>query len=504
MIRIVFSSISDFSTMLQINTPTTDTVGMSEKNKMGLSSKEKIVLFALILGCFMTALDATIVSVALPTMAEELGEAGHDTSNISWVLLVYTLMLCCFILLWSKVGTNIGYKKVFVSGVAIFTVSSLAIGLCGFIPQLGLGAIIILRAVQGLGAGMCMAMSLAMVSTYLPQSARGRCIGAVTLASSAGTAFGPALGGLLTTIHWSYIFFINVPIGLICIVLALKYMSVKENIPDEKKKLDVFGAILLFIMLFSLIFYLNQGDDIGWTSYEGIGLILMMFVAAGLVAWWEQKARDPLISLGMIANRQITGSLIVGLLLFMAMGGSYLLLPYYLQFVQGYETIQYGFILVANSVGMMVAGPLVGKIADKTGNNKPFIVLGCLVSALGFFLMTMFTGTTELWFILLALFVMGAGMGMALVAATNFSFTYINKGEDGQLSGLTNTFRQAGSSAGVAILNAIFTSSIIVTADQFDLVPGFKHAFFIAILIALVAFVVSMALKNKENTPSPE
>ena len=450
---------------------------------------------------FMTALDATIVSVALPTMAEELMEAGHDTSNIAWVLLIYTLMLCCFILLWSKLGSNKGYKKVFMTGIAVFSISSMMIGICGFIPELGLNAIIVLRAIQGLGAGMVTAMSLAMVSTYLPKEIRGRSIGAVTLAASAGTAFGPAIGGILTTFHWSYIFFINVPIGLVCLLLCFKYMHVKENLENAGNKLDYVGAALLFVMLFSLIYYLNEGADIGWTSNVGIGLIFVMMIFAGLVFWWEQRVKDPLVNLDLIRNPQICRSVIVTMLLFMAMAGSYLLLPYYLQFVQGYETMEYGFILIANSIGMMVMGPTVGKLADRTGKNKRFIVAGALVCAAGFYMMMMFDQNTGLAWILVSLFVMGAGIGMALVACTNLSFEYISEGQNGQLSGITNTFRQAGSSSGVAILNAIFMA-FIVTTTPVDLVPGFKHAFFFAIIIALLAFVIGMGLKDREKNVS--
>jgi len=461
----------------------------------------KVILFTLVLGTFMTALDATIVSVALPTMAEELMEAGHDTSNIAWVLLIYTLMLCCFILLWSKLGSNKGYKKVFMTGIAVFSISSMMIGVCGFIPELGLNAIIVLRAIQGLGAGMVTAMSLAMVSTYLPKEIRGRSIGAVTLAASAGTAFGPAIGGILTTFHWSYIFFINVPIGLVCLLLCFKYMHVKENLENAGNKLDYVGAALLFVMLFSLIYYLNEGADIGWTSNVGIGLIFVMMIFAGLVFWWEQRVKDPLVNLDLIRNPQICRSVIVTMLLFMAMAGSYLLLPYYLQFVQGYETMEYGFILIANSIGMMVMGPTVGKLADRTGKNKRFIVAGALVCAAGFYMMMMFDQNTGFAWILVSLFVMGAGIGMALVACTNLSFEYISEGQNGQLSGITNTFRQAGSSSGVAILNAIFMA-FIVTTTPVDLVPGFKHAFFFAIIIALLAFVIGMGLKDKEKNVS--
>jgi len=461
-------------------------------------SNNKVILFALVLGTFMTALDATIVSVALPTMAQELLQAGHDTSNISWVLLIYTLMLCCFILLWSKLGSMKGYKKVFMAGVAIFSVTSLMIGLCGFIEELGLNAIILLRAIQGLGAGMVTAMSLAMVSLYLPKEVRGSAIGAVTLAASAGTAFGPAIGGILTTFHWSYIFFINVPIGLLCLLLCYKYMHKDENLSSSGEKLDYVGSALLFITIFALIYYLNKGADIGWTSDLGILLIFVFMIFAGIAFWWEQKVKDPLISIEMVKNSQIRRSITVAMLLFMAMAGSYLLLPYYLQFVQGYETMEYGFILIANSVGMMVMGPVVGRIADRTGKNRIFVVVGAVVCALGFYMMMLFNNNTGLAWILISLFVMGAGIGMALVASTNLSFGYISEGQNGQLSGLTNTFRQAGSSAGVAILNAVFMA-FIITVPAVDLIPGFKHAFFVAIIISLLAFIVAMGLRDKET-----
>ena len=463
------------------------------------TGSNRLTLFALILGTFMTSLDATIVSVALPTIAQEMGEAGHDTSNVSWVLLIYTLMLCCFILLWSKVGTKVGYKKVFMAGIGIFSVSSLMIGLCGFVEELGLNAIIALRAVQGLGAGMSMSMSLAMVSVYMPPEVRGTSTGAVTLAASAGTAFGPALGGVLTTIHWSYIFFINVPIGLICIFLCLRYLRADERLPERKSGLDILGVVFMLMLMFPLIYYLNVGTDIGWTSDEGLLLLMVMFVGAGMLAWWESsRAKDPLISMRLVREPQVTRANIICMILFGAMAGSYLLLPYYLQFVQGYETIEYGLILIANSVGMMASGPVAGRIADRTGNCRIFAVAGSAICALGFVMMTFFNGDTGLWYILLALFVMGAGIGMAIVGTTNHSFKFIRPGEEGQLSGLTNTFRQAGSSTGVAVLNAVFMTSIVISASTIPdiLVPGFRHAFFVAVLMAMAGFVVAMTLKD--------
>ena len=469
-----------------------------------LTGTEKIVLIALILGIFMTSLDATIVSVAIPTMAEEFGEAGHNTSNISWVLLIYTMMLSSFILLWSKLGTIRGYKRIFVTGIAVFTFSSLAIGVCGLNPGLGLGVVIILRAVQGLGAGMAMAMSLAMTTTYLPAASRGSSIGAVTLAASCGTAMGPALGGLLTTVHWSYIFFINVPIGLICVFLCIRYMKVKEQIPENPPKADFLGVAFMLAMMFSLIYYLNKGQEIGWMSDLGIILIVVTFVSAGLLSWWEQRVSDPLVSMRLITNSNILKANLVTMLMFMAMAGSYLLLPYYFGYLKGMSTAEYGFILIANSVGMMASGPLVGRITDRTGDNRTFVVIGTVLATIGFIMMMSFSPDTGLPYILLALFVMGAGLGMALVCATNLAYGYIRPEENSQLSGQTQTFRQAGSSAGVAVLNAVFVANLAIGAGSTAavLMPAFRHAFFVAVVLAMMAFVIAMSSKNAERSES--
>ena len=466
-----------------------------------LTGTERIVLIALILGTFMTSLDATIVSVAIPTMAADFGQEGHDTSMISWVLLIYTLMLSSFILLWSKLGTKRGYKKVFVTGISIFTLSSLAIGICGLMPEIGLNAVIALRAVQGLGAGMAMAMSLAMTTTYLPVSSRGSSIGAVTLAASCGTAFGPALGGILTTIHWSYIFFINVPIGLICVFLCLRYMKVRESIPENPPRTDILGVAFMLLMMFSLVYYLNKGQDIGWMSDVGIILIVLTFTGAGLLFWWEQRADDPLVSMNLITDGNILKANIVTMTMFMAMAGSYLLLPYYFGYLKGMSTTEYGFILIANSVGMMAAGPVVGRITDRTGDNRMFIVIGTLVATLGFIMMMSFGPDTGIPYILLALFIMGAGMGMSLVCATNLAYGFVSDEDNSQLSGQTMTFRQAGSSAGVAILNAVFVANLAYGAGSTAavLMPGFRHAFFIAVLMTLAAFAVAMSAKNAKD-----
>ena len=337
-----------------------------------------------------------------------------------------------------------------------------------------------------------------MVSSYLPGS-RGRAVGAITLAASAGTAFGPVLGGLLCNFHWSYIFFINVPIGILCLVTSAVSMKGVKEVRGEKQRLDIVGVILMIVMMFSLIYYLNSANKNGWFSDIGVVLIVTAFVAAGLMVWWEQKMPEPLISVRLMKIKDVVGTNLVSMLLFMAMAGSYLLLPYYLELVLGYSTLEMGLILVANSVGMMLVGPTVGKISDKTGVNSGMVSIGCLIAAVSFLMMNRFGENTGLPFVIIALLLMGMGMGIALVASTNLSMRFAESGEEGQLSSIINTFRQAGSSAGVAIMESVFAIGIVLPlVIPGGLVYAFRPAFFVACLFCLAAFVCSRFTKDRE------
>lgn len=217
-----------------------------KSSKYVMSSTEKLILISISIGTLMTALDATIVNIAIPTISEEFGASA---SASSWILLAYTIMLACFMLLWGKLGALTSYKKIFLIGIVIFTASSLVLGLVGFIQSLGMITIILMRAVQGLGAGMIMAMNLAMVTAYISPAVRGSAMGITTLMASIGTALGSALGGVLTSVHWSLIFFINVPIGLACLFISLKSMSsiATEKIAVDKKSVDLLEQFCCFL-----------------------------------------------------------------------------------------------------------------------------------------------------------------------------------------------------------------------------------------------------------------
>lgn len=461
------------------------------------SSKERWILISIVLGTFMASLDVTIVAVALPTIEHDFTVSG-PASDVSWILIGYTLSLCCFILLWGKLGTNYGYKRLFLFGVIIFAGMSLTIGVFGVLKIGGLNMIILLRMLQGLGAGMITAMGLAMVSSYLP-NIRGKAVGTITLASSVGLAFGPVIGGFLCQFHWSFIFFINVPIGLLCILLSVRSMANVKEERGEKQKLDGLGVVFMVIMLFSFIYYLNTANNSGWFSDENVVILSTAFIFTGLLIWWEQKVDSPIISVRIMKIKDVVGSNAVNLLICAAFSGSYFLLPYYLETVRGYSTVDMGLILVATSIGMMVVGPTVGKISDKTGINNRMSSIGCLISAFSFVLMIRFDEYTSLLYILFTLFLMGVGIGMGLVATTNLILGYSEHNEEGSMSSIINMFRQAGSSVGVAVLGAVFTASIAASfVLNGSMVSAFKPAFFVACVLCFLAFVFSMVLKDKK------
>ena len=479
-----------------------------KSSKYVMSSTEKLILISLSIGTLMTALDATIVNIAIPTISEEFGASA---SASSWILLAYTIMLACFMLLWGKLGALTSYKKIFLIGIVIFTASSLVLGLVGFIQSLGMITIILMRAVQGLGAGMIMAMNLAMVTAYISPAVRGSAMGITTLMASIGTALGPALGGVLTSVHWSLIFFINVPIGLACLFISLKSMSsiATEKIAVDKKSVDLLGAILLFFALFSFIYMLNIGKG-NWTSPTVIGLGICTVVFLIFIYLQEKRSKDPIVNLRLISDKNIVLTCIANLLMFGAMAGCYFFLPYYLEGLLGQTTMSAGLILVANSIGVMIAGILVGKLMDKSGGCRKYALIGCIITALGFLSMLSYDLSTSILQVVATLLLMGFGMGFSLVPIGNSIFTHTIPGEEGAASSFINTFRQMGSSVGLAIMQAVFvavwTIDAILTKPQFidRLVNSFHMVFIICALFALIACVLMLLSRDGPNTSAKQ
>ena len=293
-----------------------------------------LLILSISLATFMSGLDGTIVNIALPTISE----AFHvSSSTVSWVATAYLLVMAGCVLVFGKISDIIGFKKVFLSGFAIFTLGSLA---CGLLPDLfgSLTWLIGSRIFQAIGGAMITAIAPAMITAYIPMEQRGKAMGIVMTIAALGTALGPTIGGVLTQyFSWHAIFFINVPVGIVAVLLGAKVIP--EAVGREKLTgFDSTGAGLIFVGLASLLFVVSEGESLGWTSPIIACLAVLAIVTLGWFVWHELRAPDPLLDLRLFRNRNfLLANLLLSLVFFSFAGINYLL-PFYLKYVRELST----------------------------------------------------------------------------------------------------------------------------------------------------------------------
>jgi EmrB/QacA subfamily drug resistance transporter len=451
----------------------------------------------LTLGCvafalFMVMLDNTVVNVALPSIQRDL---GIGLSELQWTVNAYALTFAVLMLTGGKLADFLGRRRVFIAGLAIFTASSLACGLATSGEML-IGA----RTVQGIGAALMMPATLSIISATFPVHQRGLAIGIWAGVSAMALAIGPLVGGLLTQhIDWGWIFFINVPIGLLAIVAArLLIRESRDTSADQR--LDIPGLLTSGIALFALTFALIEANDYGWTSPT----ILSLFAAAGIglvaFALLELHQRVPMIDLSLFRSGTFAGANIVALLVFLAMFGVFFFVSLYVQGILGYSAVQAGAMFLPMTVLIMFVAPVAGKLSDRLG-SRWLIVGGMLFLATHLLLLSSLGVDSTFWNILPALILGGFGMGLTMTPATAAAIGSVPVAKAGIGSGVLNTFRQVGGALGIAVMGAIVASQIDVAPgapafrDQF--MDGFSIALRVAAAIALVGALAAAVLIRK-------
>src|SRR4030043_334319 len=337
----------------------------SERN-----SHRWLILLLISLASFMGALDATIVNISLPTMSKYF---QCDIATVSWVAMAYLLILSSTLITFGRVADIRGYKKIYVAGFAIFTIGSLLCGLSSIIYLL-----IGFRVLQGVGAAMLQAIGGAMIVRYLPEKYRGTAFGVLTTSAAVGLAAGTPLGGFISQFYtWHWIFFINVPVGIIAIILGIAVLP-RDTGEFGKGQFDMSGAGLLLIALVSLIFFLNMGNNVGWLSW-GILIAIIVSVAAwtGFILN-EKRTKFPLIDLNLFRNRNFTMAVTVALLILLVGQGSWYAFPFYLELEKGVATNIAGLILLVPTIFMMIGGPIAGLLSGRIGSPS-FFVLGAVL-----------------------------------------------------------------------------------------------------------------------------
>ncbi|HWB22553.1 MAG TPA: MFS transporter [Gaiellaceae bacterium] len=419
---------------------------------------------------FMLLVDITIVQVALPRIHTEL----HTTfTELEWVIDAYSLTLAALVLTSGSLADRFGRKRVFVGGVAIFTVSSLLCGIAQTGPELDLA-----RALQGIGGATMFATALALIAQDYQGRERGTAIAFWSATVGGAVAIGPLLGGALTdAFGWRWVFFVNLPIGAVVLAIALRRMV---NIADPNaKRLDFIGLITFSGSLFLLIFGLLRGNGQGWSSSSivaslvGAALLMALFLVA------ELKQERPMFDLSLFRNRSFSG---VSVATFAIGGGMFAVFPYitfYLQNLLGYSPFEGGLRLLPATLPAFVVPILVRRLAPRI---SPGVLLGTglVITAAGLVLMSTISADSRWTALLPGLLLTGIGIGIANPTIAHIALGVVAPARSGMASGISNTFRIGGLATGIAALGAIFQNGVQTKLTA--LLPGSPHALAAAVV----------------------
>ncbi|WP_369016028.1 MDR family MFS transporter [Streptomyces sp. DSM 40907] len=405
---------------------------------------------ALLLGLLIAALDQTIVSTALPTIVSDLGGMAH----LSWVVTAYMLASTAATPLWGKLGDQYGRKKLFQYAIVLFLIGSALCGIAQDMPQL-----IGFRALQGLGGGGLIVLSMAIVGDIVPPRERGKYQGLFGGVFGATSVLGPLLGGLFVdNLSWRWVFYINLPIGLVALVVIAAVLHIPAR--SAKHTIDYLGTFLIACVATCLVLVASLGGTWGWGSARIIGVAVLGAVLLAGFLFVERKAAEPVLPLGLFRIRTFTLCSAISFVVGFAMFGAMVYLPTFLQIVQGVSPTMSGVHMLPMVIGMLITSTASGQIVSRTGRWKVFPIVGTAVTAIGLLLLHQLHRTSSTWEMSVYFFVFGAGLGLVmqvLVLVVQNAVSYADLGV--ATSGAT-FFRSIGASFGVAIFGTVFTHQL--------------------------------------------
>ncbi len=479
-------------------------VGRVEPRESASTSRKWFALVVICAAQFMVVLDVSIINVALPSIQRHLHFAER---NLLWVLNAYTLVFGGFLMLGGRVADRLGRRRVFVTGVVLFSVASLFCGLAT-----SSGWLVASRAVQGLGAAIASPAALSILTvTFDEGRERNTALSVWGAIAGAGGAFGVLLGGILTQeVGWSWIFFVNVPIG--ALVVLASYLVVAPSRPEKRVGgFDIPGALTVTGSLVLLVLALVQSDTWGWSSAKTIGVLVASAVLMVAFLAFEVRSRRPLVPLSIFGNRSLSGSNVVALILGASIFSMFYFLSLYMQQVLGYSALKTGIGYLSIAGAIIVAASMAEVLVRAVG-VRAVLVTGMLFAAGGLVYFSQigvhgsYVGTLLPGFILA-----GVGLGLSFVPVTIGAVSGVAAEDAGVASGLINTTQQVGGALGVAVLSTIAVSAItrftIANArtahlTQAALTHGFSIAFWGGAVLAAVGAVV--ALVGLQRLPGRE
>ncbi len=449
-----------------------------------------LALIVLCLGSLMIVLDTTIVNIALPSIKADL--AFTDTSLV-WVVNAYMLTFSGFLLLGGRLGDLFGHRRLFLTGITVFTLASLACGLSN--SQI---LLVIARALQGLGGAVVSAVALSLIMVLFTEPAdRAKAMGVFGFVNAGGGSLGVLLGGVLTSqLNWHWIFLVNVPIGIIVCALCLKLIPGHEA-SVAREKLDVAGAVTVTASLMLAVYAIVNGNGVGWLAPQTLGMLAASVALLLTFLFIESHAHAPLVPLRLFRVRTVATANIIGVLWSAAMFASFFISALYLQLVLGYNPLMVGIsFLPTNLIMAAFSLGLSAKIVMKFGNRAPLTIGMVLVAAgLAWFARAPVHGS--LWIdVVPGMTLLGLGAGIAFNPLLLTAMSGIDQRESGLASGVMNTSFMMGGALGLAVLASIaaLRTSGLITAGTDTLIAlnsGYHAAFLTGVIFAAVAAVLS-------------
>ncbi|MHA1577189.1 MAG: MFS transporter [Candidatus Thorarchaeota archaeon] len=440
-----------------------------------------IIVLATSFGVFLGALDSSIVNVSLYTMTTSL---GVDIAAIQWIVVAYLLVITSIMPLMGKFGDRFGKTKIFQVGMVIFIIGSF---FCAISPNLMF--LISSRVFQAIGASMMTANGLALVTYFTTPENRGRAIGMTSVILAAALALGPAIGGILSQYYgWPSIFLVNIPIGIIGLIVVQKIIPATKKV--EETKFDTIGAALFFLFLFSFIYYLSIISTADLVV--SVILIAVTIISFILFILRERRFSSPIIPTKVLADRRISTSIFSALLSYMAIMPIAFLLPFYLQEALGFDQFTTGLFLISHPLIISIAGPIAGFISERV-KARIQTVAGLTIQVTGLFFVSLVM--PDIFLMIVGIIIMGLGLSLFTVANGNFIMTSAPKEYMGVVSALTNLSRTTGFSSAIAIVTSMFSFFMVLNnPSNATSGPLFIQAYTQSIQYAIWIFCVLVLL----------
>ena len=461
------------------------------------AAQRKWLALALLLGVqFMVVLDIAIVNVALPSIQKDLGISER---NLQWVVSAYALLFGGLLLLGGRVADLLGRRRLFIGGLLVFTAASLTSGLAW-----SEGVLIGARALQGFGAALITPAALSILTTTFTEGKeRNTALGAWGAVGAFGAVAGVLLGGILTSaLSWHWIFYVNVPVGVLGLALAPFFLN--ESRDGRAKSFDVPGAALVTGGLVTLVYAITQANSYGWGSLATIGLFTGSLALLAAFIGWELRTAEPLMRFGIFRLRTVSGANVAGLVMGTAMFGMFLMLTLYMQQVLHYSAMRTGVAYLAVAGTAIVWSALAAQLVTRVG-VKPVLVTGMTALSAGLLYFTQVSvGGTYLGDLLPGFLLISIGIGFSFVPISIAALAGVQPAEAGLASGLINTSQQIGGALGIAALSSIATSTTNTKIASGSALPvaltdGFQSAFFGAAGVAILGILVALFVVRRRD-----